>query len=215
MKKFKALSIVAALIAAFAFASCDTGTSDSGTTSLSKEQQDSYQSAMASGSYNNMKLLWEKKNDADTSNQTDSVDTYCTISNYKDSTLTVANFPISKLAEHITDTELSAAIAKEEPRTLKCNYIVLPNSTQNVAYIFVCPKVLTLNMTYGGESHNVQFVFSYNSLFYGYCTLTGTRQLAFQFALYQIWVDGKQTNYIKSSVTQYNYVNLVVRPAYS
>ena len=214
MKKFKALSIVAAFIAAFAFASCNTG-GDSGVSYLTKEQQDSYQSAMALGSYDNMKLLWEKKNDADTKNQIDSVDTYCTVSNYRDSTLTIANFPIAQLAEHITDADLSAAVAKEAPRTIKCKYMVLPNSTQTVAYFYACPEILTMNMTYGEKSHKVQFVFSYNAYYTGYCTLSGTRQLGFQFSLYQIWIDDKQTNYIKNAATGYNYVNLAVRPAYT
>lgn len=214
MKKITLFSILAAFMAVFAFTSCNTGSSDS-TSYLTKEQQDSYQAAMAFGSYDNMKLLWEKKNDANVKNQTDSVDTYCTVSMYKDSVITIANFPIAELAEHISDKDLSAAIAKEAPRTIRCKYMVLPNSTQTVAYFWACPEVLTLNLTYGEASHKVQFVFSYNSYYAGFCTLSGTRQIAFQFLLYQIWVDDKQTNYIKNAATGYNYVNFAVRPAYS
>lgn len=214
MKKITLFSILAAFMAAFAFTSCNTG-SDSGTSYLTKEQQDSYQSAMSLGSYDNMKLLWEKKNDADVKNQTDSVDTYCSVSMYKDSTIVLNNFPVSALAEHISNKDLSEAVAKEPNRAIKCKYMVLPSSTQTMAYFWACPEVLTLNLTYGEATHKVQFVFSYNAYYAGACTLTGTRQMAFQFLLYQIWVDDKQTSYINNTVTSSNYVNFAVRPAYS
>lgn len=214
MKKITLFSVLAVLFAALSFTSCNTG-DDNGTSYLTKEQQDNYQAAMALGSYDNMKLLWEKKNDADVKNQADSVDTYCSVSMYNDSTIRMANFPVAELAEHITNKDLAEAVAKEEPRTIKCKYMVLPNSTQQAAYFWACPEVLTLNLTYGEASHKVQFVFSYNSYYAGICTLTGTRQMAFQFALYQIWVDDKQTDYIKNSATGYSYVNFAVRPAYT
>lgn len=213
MKKITLFSILAAFMAVFAFTSCNTG-SDSSTSYLTKEQQDNYQAAMAFGSYDNMKLLWEKKNDANVNNQTDSVDTYCTVSMYKDSTIMLNNFPVSALAEHISNQDLAAAVAKEPNRAIKCKYMVLPNSTQTAAYFWACPEVLTLNLTYGEKSHKVQFVFSYNSYYAGVCTLSGTRQMAFQFLLYQIWVDNNQTSYIKNSATGYSYVNFAVRPAY-
>lgn len=214
MKKIKLFSIVAALLAVFTFASCNTG-GDNGTSFLTKEQQDYYQSSMAFGSYDNMKLYYEKKNAADVKNQVDSVDTYCSVSIYKDSTLTIANFPVAELAEHISNTDLSAAVAKEQPRTVKCKYMVLPSSTQTAAYFWACPEVLTLNLTYGEKSHKVQFLFSFNQYYAGICTLTGTRQMTFNFMLYQIWVDDKQTDYIKNAATGNNYVNFAVRPAYT
>lgn len=213
MKKITLFSILAAFVAALSFTSCNTGSSE-GTSYLSKEQQDNYQAAMSLGSYDDMKLLWEKKNEADVKNQTDSVDTYCTISMYKDSTINVYNFPVSALAEHISNKDLSEAVAKEPNRTIRCKYMVLPQSTSSVAYFWACPEVLTLNMTYGEKTHKVQFVFSYNSYYAGACTLSGTRQMAFQFMLYQIWVDDKQTSYIKNAATGYDYVNFAVRPAW-
>lgn len=213
MKKITLFSILAALMAVFTFTSCNTGSD--GTSYLTKEQQDSYQSAMSIGSYDNMKLLWEKKNDADVKNQTDSVDTYCSVSMYKDSTIVLNNFPVSALAEHISNKDLSEAVAKESNRAIRCKFMVLPNSTQTMAYFWACPEVLTLNLTYGEATHKVQFVFSYNSYYFGACTLTGTRQMAFQFLLSQIWVDDKLTSYINNSVTGYSYVSFAVRPAYS
>lgn len=214
MKKITLFSIMAAFMAVFAFTSCNTGSSDS-TSYLTPEQQANYQAAMSMGTYDNMKLLWEKKNDADVKNQTDSVDTYCTVSMYKDSIITINNFPVSALAEHISNKDLANAVSQQPNRAIRCQYMVLPTSTQTMAYFWACPQTLTLNLTYGEASHKVQFVFSYNAYYAGACTLSGTRQMAFQFMLYQIWVDDKQTSYIKNSVSGYNYVTFAVRPAYS
>ena len=95
MKKIKLFSIVAAFVAAFTFTSCNTG-DDNSYSFLTKEQQLSYQKTMAMGSYNNMKLIFDHKNAADTSIKTDSVDTYCNVSMYGDSIIHVANFPVAK-----------------------------------------------------------------------------------------------------------------------
>ncbi len=214
MKKIRLFSVLAAFVAALSFTSCNTD-SDS-VTSLTVEQQNNYQAAMALGSYSDMKLHYEHKNADDVKQTTDSVDTYCTVSMYKDSTITMANFPVAALAEHINKTELAEAIAKESPRTIKIKYCVLPTSTTSVAYLAACPEVQTLNLTYGGETHKVQLVFSYNAYYSnGYCTLTGTKKLGLQFYLYQIWVDGKQTDYIKNSVTSNSYVAFFCQPKYS
>ena len=101
MKNFKLLSVVTACLAAFAFTSCNTG--DDTYSYLTLEQQKAYQSYMAMvGTYSDMKILWDHKNDADVKNQTDSVDTQVSISMSGDSTMTVRNFPIAQLAEHMT-----------------------------------------------------------------------------------------------------------------
>lgn len=63
MKKITLFSILAVLFAAMSFTSCNTD-GDSGMNILTLEQQKSFQHAMAAGSYNNMTILYEKKNDA-------------------------------------------------------------------------------------------------------------------------------------------------------
>lgn len=63
MKKITLFSILAVLFAAMSFTSCNTD-GDSGMNYLTPEQQKSYQQAMSLGSYNNMTILYEKKNDA-------------------------------------------------------------------------------------------------------------------------------------------------------
>lgn len=207
MKKFTLLTVLAAFVAAFSFTSCNTD-GDSHTP-LTLEQQKSFQKAMALGSYNDMILLFEKKNEANVNKQIDSVAVSCRVSMYGDSTITMTNFPIAQLAEHINNADLSAAIAKEAPRTITCKYNVAPNSTQAIAYFLACPNVIELNLAYGKEnkSHKVQLVFIPGQSYYGYCTLNEPRQLGFQFALYQIWVDGAQTAYLKNSTTT-NYTSV-------
>ena len=201
MKKITLFSILAAFVAALSFTSCNTD-SDNGYSLLSKEAQKNFQMAMSVGSYDDMVVLFEKKNDANVKNQTDSVPSSVRISMTGDSTMSISNFPIA------------AAIAKEAPRTITCKYNVMPNSTQEVAYYIACPNVIELNLAYGADnkSHKVQLVFLPNQNYYGYCTLKDPRKLGFQFYLYQIWVDGAQTGYIKNSInSNYSTVAFAVR----
>lgn len=219
MKNFKLLSVVTACLAAFAFTSCNTG--DDTYSDLDREQQKAYQSYMAMvGTYSDMKILWDHKNDADVKNQTDSVDTQVSISMIGDSTMTVRNFPIAQLAEHISDADLKEAISKVEPQTVKIKYKVLPNSTQTLAYLYACPSPIKLNLTYGADnkSHEVVLNFIYNPYYLGYCQW-GNKQMGFPFNLYGIWVDGKQTNYISNSTSSTygqgsNTVSFAIRNAW-
>ena len=204
MKKFRLLTVLAAFVAAFSFTSCNTD-GDS-YTPLTLEQQKSFQTAMAVGSYNNMMLLFEKKNEANVNKQIDSVAVSCRVSMYGDSTITMTNFPIAQLAEHISNKNLAEALAKEAPRTITCKYQVAPNSTSAMAYFLACPSVIELNLTYGtdNKSHKVVLYFIPSQMYYGYCSLKEPKQLGFQFALYQIWVDGYQTNFIQNSTNSAN-----------
>lgn len=219
MKNFKLLSVVTACLAAFAFTSCNTG--DDTYSDLTLEQQKAYQSYMAMvGTYSDMKILWDHKNDADVKNQTDSVDTQVSISMIGDSTMTVRNFPIAQLAEHISDADLKEAISKVEPQTVKIKYRVLPNSTQTLAYLYACPSPIKLNLTYGADnkSHEVVLNFISNPYYLGYCQW-GNKQMGFPFYLYGIWVDGKQTNYISNSTSSTygqgsNTVSFAIRNAW-
>ena len=107
---------------------------------------------------------------------------------------------------YISNKDLAAAIAKEVPRTIKCKYNVMPNSTSEVAYFIACPEAINLNLTYGtdNKSHKVVLYFIPSQMYYGYCSLKEPKQLGFQFALYQIWVDGNQTNFIQNSTNSSN-----------
>ena len=72
MKKITLFSILAAFMAALSFTSCNTD-SDNSYSPLSKEAQKNFQMAMSVGSYNDMVVLFEKKNVANVNNQIDSL----------------------------------------------------------------------------------------------------------------------------------------------
>ena len=202
MKKITLLSLVAVLLTALTFTSCNTG-DDNGYTPLTPESQRTFQSLMSIGSYNDMVILYTKKNDANVNNQIDSVSSSVHVSMYNDSTMRITNFPVAALAEHISNKELSEAIAKEAPRTITCKYNVMPNSTSEVAYYIACPNVIELNLAYGADnkSHKVQLAFMPDQMYYGYCTLKEPRKLGFQFYLVQLCVDGEL---IKNSTNSNN-----------
>lgn len=210
MKKITLLSLVAVLLTALTFTSCNTG-DDNGYSYLTKEQQNAYQTKMA-GSYSNLVLLFDHKNDADVNKQIDSVETSCNFSMRNDSTFTISNFPIKKLAEHISNPELKEAISKVEDKTVTGKYMVLPNSLTNQAYFYACPSPINLNLTYGSDAkkHKVVLVFTASSYYLGSCVWS-TKQIGFPFNLSYIFVDGAQTNYIKNSIHSGAYVSFACR----
>lgn len=210
MKKITLLSLVAVLLTALTFTSCNTG-DDNGYSYLTKEKQDAYQTNMA-GSYSNLVLLFDHKNDADVNKQIDSVETSCNFSMRNDSTFTISNFPIKKLAEHISNPELKEAISKVEDKTVTGKYMVLPNSLTNQAYFYACPSPINLTLTYGSDAkeHKVVLVFTASSYYVGSC-IWSTQQIGFPFNLTYIFVDDKQTNYIKNSIHSGAYVSFACR----
>lgn len=210
MKKITLLSLVAVLLTALTFTSCNTG-DDNGYSLLTKEQQDAYQTKMA-GSYRNLVLLFDHKNDANVKNQADSVETECYFSMRNDSTFTISNFPIKKLAEHISNPELKEAISKVEDRTVTGMYMVLPNSQTNQAYFYAYPSPINLNLKYGSDAkeHKVVLVFSPDTYYAGGC-IWATKQIGFPFYLTRIFVDGAQTNYIKNSINSQPIVSFACR----
>lgn len=208
MKKITLLSLVAVLLTALTFTSCNTG-DDNGYSYLTKEQQDAYQTKMA-GPYRNLVLLFDHKNDANVKNQVDSVETSCDFRN--DSTFTINNFPIKKLAEHISNPELKEAISQVGNQPVAGKYMVLPNSKTNQAYFSACPSPINLNLTYGSDAkeHKVVLVFTTSSYYTGGC-IWSTRQIGFPFYLTYIFVDGAQTNYIKNSIHSGAFVSFACR----
>lgn len=206
MKKITLLSLVAVLLTALTFTSCNT---DDDNSYLTKELQDAYQTKMA-GSYPNLVLLFDHKNDANVKNQVDSVETECYFSMRNDSTFTISNFPIKKLAEHISDPELKEAISKVEDRTVPGKYMVLPKSQTSQAYFSACPSPITLNLKYGSDAKEHKVVLIFSAYYAGGC-IWATKQIGFPFYLTYIFVDGAQTNYIKNSINSQPIVSFICR----
>ena len=96
MKKITLFSILAAFVAALSFTSCNTD-SDNGYSPLSKEAQKNFQMAMSVGSYDDMVVLFEKKNDANVKNQTDSVPSSVRISKFARNTISAHSICIGKV----------------------------------------------------------------------------------------------------------------------
>lgn len=211
MKKITLFSILAAFVAALSLTSCNTD-SDNDYSALSQESQKNYQAAMSMGAYNDMVIVFDKKNDANVNNQTDSVYSSVYVSMNNDSTMRITNFPVAALAEHITEQNLSAAIAKEAPRTITCKYFVLPNSTSDVAALYAWPTDIEMNLAYGADnkSHKVQLKFLPYQYPYGMCTLKEPRQMYLPFAFCELWVDGAKTGYLKNSTTSSSQTNQTV-----
>lgn len=207
MKKITLLSLVAVLLTALTFTSCNTG-DDNGYSYLTKEQQAAYQTKMA-GTYSNLVLLFDHKNDADVNKQIDSVETECYFRMRNDSTFTISNFPIKKLAEHISNPELKEAISKVEDQTVTGKYMVLPNSLTNQAYFYACPNPITLNLTYGTDAKEHKVVLFFSPSYYAGSCIWSTKQIGFLFSLTDIFVDDAQTNYIKNSIYPNAYVRYV------
>lgn len=205
MKKITLLSLVAVLLTALTFTSCNTD--DNGYSYLTKEQQDAYQTKMA-GPYRNLVLLFDHKNDADDKNKVDSVETSCDFRN--DSTFTISNFPIKKLAEHISNPELKEAISKVEDRTVPGKYMVLPKSQTSQAYFSACPSPITLNLKYGSDAKEHKVVLIFSAYYAGGC-IWATKQIGFPFYLTRIFVDGAPTNYIKNSINSQPIVSFACR----
>ena len=129
-----------------------------------------------------------------------------------DSTFTISNFPIKKLAEHISNPELKEAISKVEDKTVTGMYMVLPNSQTNQAYFYAYPSPINLNLKYGSDAkeHKVVLVFSPDTYYAGGC-IWATKQIGFPFYLTRIFVDGAQTNYIKNSINSQPIVSFACR----
>ena len=164
------------------------------------------------GHYPNLVLLFDHKNDANVKNQADSVETECYFSMRNDSTFTISNFPIKKLAEHISNPELKEAISKVEDKPVTGKYMVLPNSLTNQAYFYAYPSPINLNLTYGSDAkeHKVVLVFTPDTYYVGGC-IWSTKQIGFPFYLTHIFVDGAQTNYIKNSINSQPIVSFACR----
>ncbi len=196
MKRITLFSLMAAFVAALSFTSCNTD-GDS-YTALTPEQQYQCQSSMEG--FHSGKLYFSHKNEADVKNQTDSVD-IAWYNHASDSSMTISQFPISKLAEHVTYEPLQEVIAQSPNQEL--NFKVVTYKTEgNYLYNQVFPMTITMeNVEYDGEKHKVQWVF-----YMDYYSITGVfdfskKIMQNQFYLYGIWIDDKQTDYLKNSVS--------------
>ena len=172
MKKFKALSIVAAFIAAFAFSSCNTGDSDSSFQWPSKQEASSMLGQIQ-GIRSAGLLLPASVNANSTSTNVDKFDKdslqiTCNITS-SDSMLVLQNVDVAKFAKYINDETISKEVAKLQPQNIKVK--LYPYSYQQLTFVSVTNDITYTNEA--GKQVNIQFYSGVNNYSYG---VIGTRK---------------------------------------
>lgn len=149
MKKIKLFSILAVLLAAMSFTSCNSS-SDNGT--QLPTQLESYAMMQKVAGSRNCGILFPE----DTKNNInkDSIETTITITP-ADSTYRIANFPVNLLAKYVKNEKLSNLI-KELPNQTLTGKLYCMSSTTPFFY------TLTQNVTFNDETGN-----KYTLAFYG------------------------------------------------
>lgn len=118
MKKFKLFSILAVCIAALSFASCDTGSDDNSSYQMPTQQEAQlmFQQIMSASTSAGLLMPGDTNNKIDK----DSVLVGWRTPSAIDSTFTIMNFPVAKLAKYIKDDCVAKDIvAKHDPVTLR------------------------------------------------------------------------------------------------
>lgn len=207
MKKFKALSIVAAFIAAFAFSSCNTGDSDSSFQWPSKQEASSMLGQIQ-GIRSAGLLLPASVNANSTSTNVDKFDKdslqiTCNITS-SDSMLVLQNVDVAKFAKYINDETISKEVAKLQPQNIKVK--LHPYSYQQLTFVSVTNDITYTNEA--GKQVNIQFYSGVNNYSYG---VIGTRKDNQKkvFMLYltpgNILVDGQTKQSVFKTYTYYSY----------
>lgn len=234
MKNLKTLIVLFLSIFAvsLSFTSCNTG--DTQDYSVDQVSQRSYQTVMA-GTYTGKMVFKKIANNREVG--VDSVETMWTVRT--DSTLTIHRFPISKLdsAINVSDDDISSeatvlrqlrtAISELPDEDVRCSYWV-PNTmcVFDGGYQFLVNPLcvnsdfdnmkntnkamfIKKSLTYGGETHNVYFVFYLGT--YGGTFVSSAHTFQFRMALASIYINDSQVphDYYPSFTSTY-FRNIIV-----
>lgn len=154
MKKFKLFSILAVCIAALSFASCDTGSDDNSSYQRPTPEQAQlmFQQVMSASTTAGLLMPGDTNNKI----EKDSVLVGWRSASAIDSTFTIMNFPVAKLAKYIKDDCVAKDIvAKHDPVTLRGKMVpYLYTSTTNFLFV-ACPE----NIVIEGDGKKVTIVF--------------------------------------------------------
>ena len=169
MKKLNAITILLLCVATISLSSCFN--SDNDDTSITAEKQKTYQT-MISGTYSGMTRLYKYDSSANSFVKTDSTTNVVWRMN-TDSTITIANFPVSFFAEYINATSagsseltsLKTALASASAQTVKAFYCIPSSNYVTSTYIQYVVTGIIFSLTYDGATHEVVIpVNYYNSL---------------------------------------------------
>lgn len=188
MKKFTFIAIIGCIMAAMSFTSCNSDSDNSYQGLTEAEIQQCFYTTR--GAYSG-KIVYRAENKANIKDKTDTLDISWNI--MTDSTMTIHNFPVSTLAESITNNDdLKSAIAQLPPRTLDCA----------ISYVYVTPiqfligpNNIDYELEYGGSTHKVQFRFFWNNYSFGQYVASADHPMEMQIWAAALYVDGNQTSY--------------------
>ena len=214
MKKIKLFSIVAAFVAAFAFTSCNTGDDNNYTKPLTKSEKDLCY--LKTAGVHNGKLAYMSDEHVTeikgTKEYIDTLDVATDIyGNGKDTVMTVNNFPVKIFARYIEGDdkkELKEALKKCEMQ-VSFKSVVTYYTLTPVLQFFLTPEAITVNLEYGGATHQVKFYcyanqpYPYYSIYNAGLVDNTTSKLEAYFALYGYEVDPKDEKNPKPTAFRY------------
>jgi len=199
MKKIKALSIVAAFIAAFAFSSCNSSSDNS--FQWPSAQESSSMLSEVQG-YHSAGLLLPASVNANSNStnadkfEKDSLTTTCVITS-SDSTLTLQNVDVAKFAKYINDETISKEVAKLPAQDLKIKLI--PYNYQQRTFVTATNDITYTNEA--GKKVQIQFYSGINNLSYGGIGTrkdNSKRELILNVTPGRILVDGSAKDVLKT-----------------
>lgn len=183
MKHLKIFSMLLCGLTALVFTSCLNDNDDDNYLTTTEIKQ-AY-SAVA-GSHSG-KVVFPAQNPNVTSDKADTLAASWNVKN--DSTLTIYNLPISKLAEYVQDADLKAAIADLPDTDVDC---LIGFTQQSPVTFLINPATITYNsLSYGGGSHKVQIGFYVNSINSFGVYSSSTKVMSMQILVGGIYIDGK------------------------
>lgn len=194
MKTTKLIPFLLCLVAAFSFTSClDTDDDEGGFKLLEKADAESaFQNVR--GSYDG-NLIYRNFNANDASDETDTTTVSWSITN--DSMLTIHDFPVRLLADHVSDDSVKKAIMSQPASDVPC-YVGYYNLSP--IRFLINPFTKSFTAVYGGETHKIQMVFLVNN-FYSFGEYYQTDgELRLQIHEAAVYVDGVVgNNYLMTS----------------
>jgi len=171
------------------FTSCNK---DDGNGKLTPEEKKAAFEAVK-GNYTG-KLIYAATNPKNPKDLTDTISTSWSI--LTDSTMKISQIPASVLAENITNADVKAELAKQDPQDINCSISFV--SISPITFL-INPASPTYTFAYGGKSHKVQMAFYVNNA-YSFGALNTKNALQMQIVEGAIYVDDAETQYLNQAI---------------
>jgi hypothetical protein len=204
------MTALAFIVAGTTFTSCDSDDDDY--QQLTREQWLSCYS-MVGGIHSN-KVVIPQETLKDGTLRNDTVDV--TWEMKSDSTITISNFPLSKLGGFLNDANLKAAVQTAPNKDVICRYdFYSTNNSQYPVYWVIYPQEADVTLTYedgtgGASAHKLSFIFHWHPNYSFGQYNSQSKQIEMQLIFAGISVDdGTYANSLGSSIwgIPINFVN--------